>query len=354
MVLPIVLGWLGYKAYGAVQQTQSKIADLTATLKPLVNPAKTTLTAVSFMSVSAGFASAVGGLCAVVNTYHGILAQNELIKLHTAIAADVKAISKSLESMANNLEAMINHFGQAQQYFSQHVLDYVSMRSREEASNNSKKPCYFFVYHHGTEWHPAFERLLEQKPVHNLCGLFSNLDVMAAYLVAFRNVVGEHATFHILCPSTNLVFIPDPIEFRADVGDIRIEGELNNQTGKPYIYLNMPGAPKDMFTHICNTADLPAPPKPSYWRRKAASTAGAWAVGLPSAIVATPGGMLVGLGLAVAAAPLIPVAAAGTALAGSAVACGAAAGAAAGTISGMWTGEKIEQAWDRSEKQKSG
>ncbi|KAG9625822.1 hypothetical protein KCU95_g19325, partial [Aureobasidium melanogenum] len=210
LVPSIILGVLGHKA---VRGTHSKIAELTATPEPLVKSARTTLTALSFMSVSAGFASAVGGFCAVVNTYNGSSAHDEPIKLHTAIAADVKAISKSPG---------------AQPYFPQHVLDYASKRSREEATNNRDKPCYFFVYHHGTERHPAFERLLEQSPIRNLCGVFSNLDAMAAYLVAFRNVVGQDATFHILCPSTTLVFIPDPIEFCKDVGDIRIEGELNN------------------------------------------------------------------------------------------------------------------------------
>jgi hypothetical protein len=326
-----------------------KIDEWAKRLEPLVKPARNAMIGISFITVSAGFASAVGGVCAALNTYHGISAQKELIKLYTKIAADVAAISKSLESMATNVETMTNHLGQCQSYFAQHVLDYVSMRSKEEAINKSKKQCYFFVYHHGNEWHPAFQRLHEQEPVHNLCGVFSNLDVMAAYLVAFRSVVGETPIFHILCPSTNLIFVADPIQFRPDVGNLSIEGELNNQTGKPYIHLNMPGAPKNMFRNVCNIADLPTPSKPSGWR-KVASTSGAWAVGLPAAIVATPGGMLVGLGVGVAAAPLVPVAAVGGALAGAVIVCGAAAGAAAGTIGGLWTGEKIEKAWDGAGK----
>lgn len=92
LVPSIILGVLGHKA---VRGTHSKIAELTATPEPLVKSARTTLTALSFTSVSAGFASAVGGFCAVVNTYNGSSAHDEPIKLHTAIAADVKAISKS-------------------------------------------------------------------------------------------------------------------------------------------------------------------------------------------------------------------------------------------------------------------
>ncbi|KAG9826860.1 hypothetical protein KCU98_g15109, partial [Aureobasidium melanogenum] len=252
LVPSIILGVLGHKA---VRGTHSKIAELTATPEPLVKSARTTLTALSFMSVTAGFTSAVRGFCAVVNTYNGSSAHDEPIKLHTAIVAD--------------------------------------------------------------------------NPIRNLCGVFSNLDAMAAYLVAFRNVVGQDATFHILCPSTTLVFIPDPIEFCKDVGDIRIEGELNNQTGKPYIYLNMPDAPANMFNHVCNVADLRAPPNPSVWPQEACFHCR----------------RLGCVGAAVLAVPLLPAAAVGAVASGAVMVGGVAAGAAAGTISGTWTGEKIEQAW---------
>lgn len=36
---------------------------------------------------------------------------------------------------------------------------------------------------------------------------------MAAYLTALRNVVGENAILHIFWPLTNLVYMPDLIEF---------------------------------------------------------------------------------------------------------------------------------------------
>lgn len=174
---------------------------------------------------------------------------------------------------------------------------------------------------------------------------------MAAYLQAFREVVGPKPVFRILMPAAGLFFSPDPINLPDGVLPAKVvfEGQLHNGTGRPYNHVNMPGAPDQMFINVVNVANLKTPAKDSPAAgRRIWSTMAAWGAGVPSAIVATPGGLMVGLGsagLMVAALPFeVPLVVVGGVIAGG----GVAAGAAAGAITGLFVGKKVENAWDKA------
>lgn len=169
-------------------------------------------------------------------------------------------------------------------------------------------------------------------------------------MYAVREIVGPKALFHVLMSASELFTITEECRIPAEIGPITFKGELHNGTGKPYIYLNIPNATPTTLHQIGNlaiTEDAPVPNKPSRWR-KVASTSAAWGAGVPAALVATPGGMLVGGAPAVLAVAFAPVAIPGTVMVGLVFGGGAAAGATAGTVTGHFTGKKVEEAWDRN------
>jgi hypothetical protein len=233
-----------------------------------------------------------------------------------------------------------------QHRFAKHVHDLVEMRSGEESL--APHPTYFFVYHRGDEWRPAFHAINNERPLSKLCGIFHNLGVMAEYLRVFRRYVEPNAVFHLLVPVTELFVVPDAITIPTDLGAVQLEGEIHNQTGVPYVHVNIPNAPAGLLRNINNIAELQPALKSSGWGRWLASTSAAWAVGVPSGILATPGGIVLG----VAAVLTVPVILPEVAVAGIILGTGAATGAATATMSAMFTGQKVEEAWDRSDKAK--
>jgi hypothetical protein len=290
------------------------------------------------------FGQAAFGVATCVNVYTGIKAQQELSRFYQKLGHDIEAIKEALEAINANVGVLVAH--QNQDRFGKHVYDYVKMRRNQLAASPDKH--LLFVYHQGTEWHPSFEELNTAAPVAQLCGIFSDLDVMAAFMQVIRKIVGPKPTFHILIPATELYTVPNKITWPKEVHPMVFEGEKGNGNGLPYVYYNMPNASPDMFFHVKNLADekvIEAPPKPSIWR-KVASTSAAWGVGLPAAVIATPGGLIVGL---VGCAALAPVAASGAVLGGVICGTGLAAGAAAGTITGLFVGKQVENKWDKDQ-----
>jgi hypothetical protein len=210
----------------------------------------------------------------------------------------------------------------------------------------------FFVYHPGNEWRPTFHALNTTSPLPQLCGVFDELDTLAAWLQFFRKVAGPELAFHVLMPATELYVVPDGITWPEEVHPMIFEGEKRNGGGLPYVHFNMPGARKEMFSYIRKVADekpVPPPRKPSAWRW-VASTSAAWAAGVPAAVVATPGGLMVGVGCGVGCVALAPVIATEAVCIGIMHGGGAVAGVAAGTVTGLSVGKKVEEAWDSAEK----
>jgi len=315
--------------------------NLEPALKPLLNQTSNLIRWGQVAACATAFGQAAFGIATCVNVYTGIKAQQELSRFYEKLGHDIEAIKEALEAISANVGVLVAH--QNQDTFGKHVYDYVNMRRNQLAA--SPDGHLFFVYHQGTEWHPSFEKLNHAAPISQLCGLFSDLDVMAGFMQVIRKIVGPKTTFHILIPATELYTVPDKISWPKEVHPMVFEGEKGNGNGLPYVYYNMPDASPEMFFHVKNLADENAveTPRPGIWK-KVASTSAAWGVGLPAAVIATPGGLLVGL---VGCAALAPVAAPLGVIAGVVCGSGIAAGAAAGTITGLFVGKQVENKWDR-------
>jgi hypothetical protein len=349
MVLPlIVLGVLSAVGLTAVGVGAGKAGKSIADVKPSIDKLtkqleffKTELMPYAkVLGLSVSFAQSVAGVCCIINTFSGIAAHKELVSVYRKISKDIEAIKNNLAAISQDLSTIVNFKNQSE--FAQHVYDLVKMRSTEVQSTEQK--TYLFVYHPGTEWRPRFFALNDAQPLQNLYGIFSDLHVMATFLVELRKTVGPDVVFRVLLPATELHFIADAIAIPIDIGSLRLEGELHNQTGMPYIYVNMPGVSQDLLCNIGNVASVQVP-KSSGWGRWCASTSAAWAVGLPSAVVAGSGGTIIGclcgVAVEIACPPLALAALIG------AVAGGLGAGAGVGTMTGMFIGGKVEEAWER-------
>lgn len=351
MVLPILLGIasaIGLTTAGvgvgmasqSASGVETSIDNLTKQLNRLGDLTTQSMPYAKILGLSVSFAQSVTGVCCIINTFSGIDAQKELISVYRKISNDIESIKKDLTAIRENLDTIVSFKNQNE--FAQHVYDLVSMRS-SGIQSNEQQTC-LFVYHQGNEWRPRFHALNNAKPLPNLCGIFSDLHVMATFLIELRKTVGPDMTFHVLLPVTELHFIADAIAIPAGIGPLRLEGELHNQTGKPYIHVNMPDASDDLLCNIKNVATLQSP-KSSGWGRWCASTSAAWAVALPSAVVAGSGGTVIGCVCGLAIEIACPPLALATVI--GAVAGGLGAGAGVGTMTGIFIGEKVEEAWDK-------
>jgi len=258
----------------------SAAEHLRETLEPLVGvaidlsePGARLINWAAVLSAGMAFSQTVTGICTVVNTYNGSAAQGKLSKFSHA-------------SMDDSMDVLVNH--KAQHEFPDHVYKYVLMRSQQE----SARPTCFFLYHKGSEWHSEFHDLNHKNPISNFCGFFSELDILAAYLITLRQFVGPTPTFRILIPSASLFLVDDAIAMPESVGKLVMEGELCNQTGEPYVHVNMPGAPADMFVNVRNMAAQEAPKAKGYdVRVQQASNVQSWG----SWVVSTSASLVVGL-----------------------------------------------------------
>ncbi|KAL9079078.1 MAG: hypothetical protein Q9157_002004 [Trypethelium eluteriae] len=267
------------------------------------------------------FAAAAAGLANLYKAYTGADAQKKLQEFQNKLGRDVEDIKHSLKSISTDVQELVSH--KAQHDFPEHVYDYVKMRSDQIATQSDKH--YLFVFHQGNEWRPAFHRLNEANPLPYLLGIFEDLNVLGACLRTTREVVGPDPVFHVLMPATRLFMVPDTVAIPQELQPLSLEGELQDSTGKPYNYLNVPDASDGTLLHIYNTANKEQPQlkKPSPWK-KVASTSAAWGAGVPLAMAAAAGGC--------AAGPL----------------GGIAAGATTGTMVGKGVGAEVEQAWDKN------
>ncbi|KAK4950705.1 hypothetical protein LTR10_010698 [Elasticomyces elasticus] len=325
------------------------IENLSNQLDPLISPTTMVLKATALIGLSTAFAQVAAGICAFVNTFSGISAQKELLKVYTKLGADVEAIKTSIAEISQSVETLVNF--ENQHKFAKHIYDWVRMRSDEEEATSSH-PVYFFVYHRGDEWRPKFHTLNCAQPLPKLCGIFHNLSVMAVFLTELRRHVEPDAVFHVLMPATELFFIADAVSIPVEIGPLCLEGEIHNQSGLPYVHVNMPEAADDLLRNIHNVGKPTVMDKKSRgWGRWLASTSAAWAAGLPAGMVAAPGGAIVGVAGGCALAVLCPPLEVALLLGGTLVGT-AAAGAGVGTTCALHVGSKVERAWDASEAKK--
>lgn len=180
------------------------------------------------------FAQAAVGVCAFANTIFGIAAQQHIAKASKEMAEQLKLIAGSLQEMNDAAQASLNISYQTN--FAQHVYDCTAMVATRDTTPG--EPHYVFVYHPGNEWHPAFERLWRERPIEGCCGLTDNINLLLAWLPAFRKAVTTKARITILMPSAHVYVLTDALTIDPSIGEFHMVGETHH-TGTPYTYLSI-------------------------------------------------------------------------------------------------------------------
>lgn len=338
---------------GVNKLVREQTGEILQQLQPLLSQSGTAMKWGSVFLCSGAFCQVAFGVAAILNVVQGAVAQKRLEEFYTQIGHDVSAIRESLQSLNENVAALKDSVAvlvnnAAQRDFALHVHDFVKMRQRQLSMEPGMH--LLFVYHPGNEWHGRLHSLLDDSPIPQFCGVFDNLDSLGSLLRAYRKFLGAEPKFHILVPAAEIYYIDEALSWPEEVFPMTFEGEKSNHSRRPYVHFKMPGMAPEMFSNVVNVSNepviAPEPPKSTFWK-KFASTSAAWSAGLPAAVVATPGGVIVGVVGCAALAPLAPLAVPGAVVAGIIGGCGIAAGASAGTITGLFVGAKVEQAWDK-------
>ncbi|KAF5522226.1 hypothetical protein CGCA056_v006142 [Colletotrichum aenigma] len=267
-----------------------------------------------------------------VKTLSGGQAHGELVKLGGQIQKNVEQISNG------------------------HVHDFIA--SCYDENSEAGEDEYFFVYHPGTDWYPAFNRLLKEYPIPKFCGTFHSIGAMSVFLEKFRLVVGPDPTINILVPAVHFFVVPDEIEIPSALFPIRIRGEIH-QSGNPYVHVNIrniSSVQRDFLYNVAKISNISATDGDAKaanrqqnlhgnWRRKVYSISRAAAAGAPAAAkhMATCRALsgLLAAPVAVCCPPLLVTVAVGCALA--ALCCGAVAGIKPGKAAK----HEAEIKWDR-------
>ncbi|KAF1848781.1 uncharacterized protein K460DRAFT_353723 [Cucurbitaria berberidis CBS 394.84] len=163
---------------------EENINNLLKTLQPLFKSAETPLVVAGIIASGVGFAAASASLFRSYQVLTGTDATSALLKLGVSI-------DKSLRTAADNLEAM--NARQCQREFHKHVYQYVNMMS-----HGASPDTYFFVFHPGTDWYPAFHEMNTERPLARFAGYFSNFNTMHVYLNVFRKAAGP-ISYTCLC-----------------------------------------------------------------------------------------------------------------------------------------------------------
>jgi hypothetical protein len=334
---------------GVNELVRERTSEVLKQLQPLLSHSEKAVVWGQVFLCSGAFCQLAFGAAAIVNVVQGALAQKRLEDFYTQIGHDVSAIRESLQSLNENVAALKDSVAvlvnnAAQRDFGHHVHDFVKMRQKQLSMEPGMH--FLFVYHPGNEWHGRLHSLLEESPIPQLCGLFDDLDTLGSLLLAYRKFVGPEPKFHILMPATEIYYIDEDLSWPDEALPMVFEGEKSNHSRRPYVHFRMPGVAPEMLSGVVNVSNepiiAPEPTKSSIWKR-VASTSAAWGAGLPAAMVATPGGMIVG---AAGCVILAPLAAPGAVVLGVIGGCGVVAGASAGTVTGLFVGAKVEEAWD--------
>uniref|UniRef100_L2G3W8 Uncharacterized protein n=1 Tax=Colletotrichum fructicola (strain Nara gc5) TaxID=1213859 RepID=L2G3W8_COLFN len=262
--------------------TQGHLQDSTCK-----NPAKLVLNTAGVIAKALSFNACSDSLFKAVKTLSGGQAHGELVKLGGQI-------QKNVEQISNRVDSLNNHQNQKSHSFPQHVHDFIA--SCYDENSEAGEDEYFFVYHPGTDWYPAFNRLLKECPLPKFCGTFHSIGAMSVFLEKFRLVVGPDPTINILVPAVHLFVVPDEFEIPSDLFPLRIRGELH-QSGNPYVHVNIKNISplqRDCLYNVANINKISATDGDAKtanrqhnvhgnWRRKVYSISRAAAVGAPAA-----------------------------------------------------------------------
>lgn len=179
-----------------------------------------------------------------------------------------------------------------------------------------------------------------------LLGPFHNINTMVEALKIIRKIIGPDAEIHSLMPTTQLSVIDEPLACPSELHPLSLEGGIHSDTGKPYYYLNMPGASKEIFRHVHNMAELqPEEPCPSFGH-KAAEVSAEISAGVGGGIAGVTAGFLtLGVGTLLLFPATAPLAGAGVTIAGM-----TRGGVAAGAASALSAGKAVRESFEKQSR----
>ncbi|KAG9187036.1 hypothetical protein G6011_10144 [Alternaria panax] len=256
----------------ALEKLGEETTKLYKILEPLLGTAQTAVTAGTIIASGVGFAMAASSLLQTYKVLHGTDATSALMKLGVSIDA-------SLRTAADSLEA-INARG-SQDKFGKHVYRYVEMMTQHSSPDD-----YYFVFHPGTDWYPRFNEMNKQYPLPRCAAIFSNFYTMLIYLHVFRKAAGKSARINVLMPAEHWVHLEKPVDLDEILAPIRFHGH-KHASGRPYVHVDMPGVPHDVFSDVVNVTKVPQ----SIGKWTGSNTTG-WAVGVPTTAATILGSLL--------------------------------------------------------------
>lgn len=150
--------------------------------------------------------------------------------------------------------------------FAQPVYDFI-MRCINKAHGGDHRKLdnhRFFVFHPGSTWYGAFERLILRNPLPpQFCAKSDNLDKICQFMQEYRESLvsksdhGKEVVFHLLMPTWYHVSYPEPLHFPECLYPLYVEGETYKD--KDLVTLNLPAAPDGLLVDVSNVTD------PNYW-----------------------------------------------------------------------------------------
>ncbi|KAI9039872.1 uncharacterized protein KD926_008973 [Aspergillus affinis] len=188
--------------------------------------------------------------------------------------------------------------------FAQPVYDFI-VRCINKAHGGDRRKLdnhRFFVFHPGTTWYGAFERLISRNPLPpQFCAKSDNLDKICQFMQEYRESLirkSDHAkelVFHLLMPTWYHTSYPEPLHFPECLYPLHVEGETYKD--KDLVTLNLPAAPDGLLVDVSNVTD------PNNWCQIAQTISGistavtmGWGVNGACLAAGVGAGILTGLG----------------------------------------------------------
>ena len=146
--------------------------------------------------------------------------------------------------------------------FAQPVYDFI-VRCINKAHGGDRRKLdkhRFFVFHPGTTWYGAFERLISRNPLPtHFCAKSDNLDKICQLMQEYRERLmsesehGKDVIFHLLIPTWYQISYPEPLHFPECLYPLHVEGETYKD--KCLVTFNLPAAPDRLLVDVSNVTD---------------------------------------------------------------------------------------------------
>ncbi|KAK5989927.1 hypothetical protein PT974_08190 [Cladobotryum mycophilum] len=168
------------------------------------------------------------------------------------------------ESLGRLVSSAAKRGGWQEDGFGAHVYRYVKgemaavTRQPQNKNSNQKQQQhhFFYVWNPETEWHPAFEKQQQKRPLgpqfggyhHDLATLCLRMRSDRETLIRTTSY-GRTALFHLLIPAYQATVVPHKIRFHEDLLPLTITGPHHDEYPVfPFVWLRIPNRPGQLST----------------------------------------------------------------------------------------------------------